>query len=103
MDYKTHNNRCHFADTEANAPVAGEGNVEITNGLGNTVQLKNVLHVPSFPPGGQMQVTDGAGTVLVRGTLRRGLFHAICTVCQSLCYCILHLDTILTELSHSFT
>jgi transposase InsO family protein len=99
-DYKSHNDRCHFADSEVSVPVVGKGNVEITNDLGDTVQLKNALHVPSFSSnlisvskadanggyfsggGGHMQVTDGAGTVLVRGTLRRGLYHANCTVKQ---------------------
>jgi hypothetical protein len=99
-DYKTRNDRCHFADSEVSAPIVGKGNVEMTNDLGNTVQLKNALHVPSFSSnlisvskadanggyfsgdGGQMQVTDGANTILVRGTLGRGLYHVNCTVRQ---------------------
>ena len=96
--YQPHHDECHFADTDISAPVVGKGDVHITNSMGKPVLLRDALHVPSFSSNlvsvskadsnggyfsggkGQMQVTDSAGTVLVTGTLRRGLYHVNCTI-----------------------
>ena len=96
--YLPHHDECHFADADISAPVVGKGDVHISNSMGKPVLLRDALHVPSFSSNlvsvskadsnggyfsggkGQMQVTDSAGTVLVTGTLRRGLYHVNCTI-----------------------
>jgi hypothetical protein len=90
-NYRAHNDHCHFADADISVPVVGEGTVTVINDEGRPIQLLNALHVPSFSSslisvskagskggyfeGGddQMQVTDKAGVVLVRGTLSHSL------------------------------
>jgi hypothetical protein len=97
-NYRAHNDHCHFADTDISVPVVGKGTVTVLNDDGRPIKLLNALHVPPFSSSlisvskadahggyfeggdGQMQVTDKAVMVLVRGTLSHGLYHAKCTV-----------------------
>jgi transposase InsO family protein len=89
--------RCHFADTSVNVAVEGTGTVLLQTSEGTVQPLKNVLYVPTFsvnlislPQAADknfhgtwgkegLTVQDQSGRVLVRSTLRDGLFHADCT------------------------
>jgi hypothetical protein len=97
-DFVPLDNKCRFADANLSVEVKGKGTTVLYNHEGKSQILKDVLYVPSFSTNlislsqadahgafhnggnGTMQVHDAAGALLLKGSLRAGLYYANCTV-----------------------